>query len=75
MNESSDDGPYRLIRGLSHVEIPPNGVLTLPAVWRSTLQGELVIVGMGDHVEIWPKARWEASLNDKTKLFLRLLNG
>ena len=53
----------RLLYAQSHsVEIDRQGRIRLPAELASmaSLEGSVMVVGVGDHVELWNKSRWEA---------------
>jgi MraZ protein len=57
----------RLLYAQSHmVELDGQGRIRIPAElarWAG-LEGEVVLVGVGDHAELWNKSRWEAYLAD-----------
>jgi MraZ protein len=55
----------RLLYAQSHtVEIDSQGRVRLPAelAQLASLEGAVVLVGVGDRVELWNKSRWEAYL-------------
>jgi MraZ protein len=57
----------RLLYAQSHaVELDGQGRIRIPAElarWAG-LEGEVVLVGVGNHAELWNKSRWEAYLAD-----------
>src|SRR5437764_2071329 len=57
----------RLLYAQSHsVELDSQGRIRLPAELAKlgNLEGDVVVLGVGDHVELWNKSRWEAYLAD-----------
>ena len=59
----------RMLYAQSHsVEFDSQGRIRLPAelVRISGLERDVVLLGVGDHVELWNKSRWEAYLADLT---------
>ncbi len=48
------------------VELDSQGRIRLPAELAKlgNLEGDIVVLGVGDHVELWNKSRWEAYLAD-----------
>lgn len=55
----------RLLYAQSHsVELDSQGRIRLPVELAKlgNLEGDVVILGVGDHVELWNKSRWEAYL-------------
>jgi len=57
----------RLLYAQSHsVEVDSQGRIRLPAdlARMAGLTGEIMLLGVGDRVEVWNKARWEAYLAD-----------
>jgi len=48
------------------VELDSQGRIRLPAELAKlgNLEGDVVVLGVGDHVELWNKSRWEAYLAD-----------
>src|SRR5262245_6343509 len=57
----------RLLYSQSHsVEIDSQGRIRLPAEMAklAALEGEVMLLGVGDRVELWNKSRWEAYLAD-----------
>jgi len=57
----------RLLYAQSHsVEVDSQGRIRLPAdlARMAGLTGEIVLLGVGDRVEVWNKSRWEAYLAD-----------
>ena len=48
------------------VELDAQGRIRLPAELAKlgNLEGDIVVLGVGDHVELWNKSRWEAYLAD-----------
>lgn len=62
----------RLFYGQTHqVELDTQGRVRIPkelAEWAQ-IQGEVLLVGVQDHVEVWAKQRWEAFLAEKQPHF------
>ena len=57
----------RLLYAQSHsVEIDSQGRVRLPAesARLASLDGDVVLLGIGDRVELWNKSRWEAYLSE-----------
>jgi MraZ protein len=59
----------RLLYAQSHsVELDAQGRIRLPAelakLGNLEGEGDVVVLGVGDHVELWNKSRWEAYLAD-----------
>ena len=57
----------RLLYAQSHsVEVDSQGRIRLPAdlARMANLDGDVVLLGVGDHVELWNKLRWEAYLTE-----------
>ena len=57
----------RLLYAQSHsVELDSQGRIRLPAELAKlgNLEGDVVVLGVGDHVELWNKSRWEAYFAD-----------
>jgi len=57
----------RLLYAQSHsVEIDSQGRIRLPAELArlASLEGEIMLLGVGDRIELWNKSRWEAYLAD-----------
>lgn len=57
----------RLLYAQSHTtEMDSQGRIRLPAELArlAGLAGDVVLLGVGDHIEIWNKSRWEAYLAD-----------
>ena len=57
----------RLLYAQSHgVELDSQGRIRLPAELAKlgNLEGDVVVLGVGDHVELWNKSRWETYLAD-----------
>jgi MraZ protein len=50
----------------NHVELDSQGRIRLPAELArlANLDGEVVLLGVGDRVELWNKSRWEAYLTE-----------
>jgi len=49
------------------IEMDGSGRIRLPSelMRLAGLQGEVILVGVGDHMELWEPTRWEAYLTDK----------
>lgn len=65
----------RLLYAQSHsVETDSQGRIRLPAdlARMAGLVGEVVLLGVGDRVEVWNKSRWEAYLSDQTPRYDQL---
>jgi len=59
----------RLLFARSHsVEIDSQGRIRLPAelAQMAGLERDIMLLGVGDHMELWNKSRWEAYLADLT---------
>jgi len=57
----------RLLYAQSHsVEIDTQGRIRLPLELArlATLEGDVVLLGVGDRVELWNKSRWDTYLSD-----------
>jgi MraZ protein len=65
----------RLLYAQSHsVELDSQGRIRLPAELArlANLDGEVVLLGVGDRVELWNKSRWEAYLAELQPQYDRL---
>ena len=65
----------RLLYSQSHsVEIDSQGRIRLPAEMAklAALEGEVMLLGVGDRVELWNKSRWEAYLADRAPQYDQL---
>lgn len=57
----------RLLYSQAHsVEVDSQGRIRLPQELAklAQIEGEIVVLGVGDHLELWNKSRWEAYLAD-----------
>jgi MraZ protein len=57
----------RLLHSQSHsVEVDSQGRIRLPLEMArlASLEGDVIVLGVGDHIEFWNKSRWEAYLAD-----------
>ena len=56
---------------MQRVEVDRQGRVRIPPelVELAQLGGEVVLLGVQDHVEVWAAERWEAYLNGKQALF------
>ena len=59
--------------GASRVAVDGMGRIPIPAVLRewAGLSGEIILVGVGDHVEIWSPDRWDAAMSKITEQMFR----
>lgn len=55
-----------LLGGATEVELDSQGRILVPAFLReyAELEKEVVLVGMGNHIEVWSKAKYEQVMSD-----------
>lgn len=55
-----------LLGGATEVELDSQGRILVPAFLRehATLEKEVILVGMGNHIEVWAKAKYEQVMSD-----------
>ena len=55
-----------LLGGATEVELDSQGRILVPAFLReyADLEKEVVLVGMGNHIEVWSKAKYEQVMSD-----------
>ena len=65
----------RLLYAQSHrVEVDAQGRIRLPAelAQLAGLEDDVILLGVGDRIELWNKSRWEAYLSDLTPRYDQL---
>jgi MraZ protein len=68
----------RLLYAQSHsVEVDSQGRIRLSAELARTanLEGDIVLIGVGDHIELWNKSRWAAYFDALQPQYDRLAEG
>ncbi|MDD6733217.1 MAG: division/cell wall cluster transcriptional repressor MraZ [Lachnospiraceae bacterium] len=55
-----------LLGGATEVELDSQGRILVPAFLReyADLEKEVILVGMGNHIEVWSKAKYEQVMSD-----------
>ena len=63
-----------MLHGMYTLKLRKDGTVCIPKAMREALGGELVLVGVNDHVEIWPAQAYGEAMKEAEADFDELID-